>query len=542
MRGGSSGGGGGRSAWLVVLAAGLVLSFAIRIHRADFPFERDEGEYAYAGKLILEGVPPYTEIHNMKLPGTYYAYALLMALFGRTDFGVHLGLAFWTAASALLVFAIGARLLGRLAGALAATTFAMLAVSPGVLGLAGHATHFLLLPALAGTWLLLRPGPVRLRAAFLAGLLFGAAFLMKQHAAAFVAWGAVCLGLRERGQGRRRLASAEGSLLAGAAVPYGALCLYMAAIGAFDGFWFWTVTYARQYVAQVPVSAAAGLLLSSSRSAIGWNFLVWIAAAAGAAWAFRDATLRAARPHLVAFALCSFAAVVPGFYFRQHYFIPMLPAVALLAAAGAAGDGGSRADARRRTAWTCLVLAAVAVGTAGYAGAFFTWDEVRLARRMYGTNPFVESREIAGRLRGAARPGDRIAVLGSEPQIPFYADMRSAARYVYTYGLMEVHPYAARLQDETIAEIEAAGPRHVVLVHVGTSWLPRPASDRRIFRWIDAWVPAHYDVVGLVEIFPDRPAAYTWGPEAASRGPQSQDHVLVFRRREAGSETGRELR
>ncbi len=533
-----------RGAWLVVLLAGLVLAFAIRAHRADFPFERDEGEYAYAGKLLLEGVPPYTEVHNMKLPGTYYAYALLMALFGRTDSGVRLGLALWTTGSALLVFAIGRRLLGRQAGALAATTFAMLAVSPGVLGLAGHATHFLLLPALLGTWLLLRPGGVPLPVAFLAGIAFGAAFLMKQHAAAFVLCGAVLLVLRERAGGLRRLAGAEAVFLAGAAAPYGALCLHLAAIGAFEEFWFWTVTYARQYVTRVPVSAAAGLLLSSSKSAIGWNFLVWIAAAAGAAWVFRDGTLKAVRPTLAAFVLCSFAAVVPGFYFRPHYFISMLPAVALLAAAGAAGDGDSRPGARRRAAWTCLVLAAAAVGVSGYAGAFFAWDDVRLARTMYGTNPFLESREIAGRLRAAGRPGDRIAVLGSEPQIPFYADMRSATRYVYAYALMEVHPYAARLQEETVAEIEAVRPRHLVLVHVGTSWLPQPGSDRRIFRWIDEWVPAHYDVVGLVEIFPGRPAVTTWGEEAAARRARSDDHVLVFRRRDGGSErgTGRDLR
>jgi len=34
------------------------------------------GEYAYAGQLILQGVPPYKEAYNMKLPGTYAAYAV----------------------------------------------------------------------------------------------------------------------------------------------------------------------------------------------------------------------------------------------------------------------------------------------------------------------------------------------------------------------------------------------------------------------------------------------------------------------------------
>ena len=37
------------------------------------PLERDEGEYAYIGQLILRGEIPYVAAHSMKLPGVYYA-------------------------------------------------------------------------------------------------------------------------------------------------------------------------------------------------------------------------------------------------------------------------------------------------------------------------------------------------------------------------------------------------------------------------------------------------------------------------------------
>jgi hypothetical protein len=51
---------------------GITILFVLiaRIHLLSFPFERDEGEYAYIGKLILEGHPPYTLEYNMKFPGT----------------------------------------------------------------------------------------------------------------------------------------------------------------------------------------------------------------------------------------------------------------------------------------------------------------------------------------------------------------------------------------------------------------------------------------------------------------------------------------
>ena len=69
--------------WLVVLLVLLFVGF-IRVRLLDMPLERDEGEYAYAGQLILQGIPPYELAYNMKLPGTYFAYALGMAVFGQT--------------------------------------------------------------------------------------------------------------------------------------------------------------------------------------------------------------------------------------------------------------------------------------------------------------------------------------------------------------------------------------------------------------------------------------------------------------------------
>src|ERR1051326_3081130 len=79
-------------AWLIV-ACTILLVFAIRARLRQMPLERDEGEYAYAGQLILHGVPPYKDAYNMKLPGTYAAYALIMAVFGQSASGIHIGVA-----------------------------------------------------------------------------------------------------------------------------------------------------------------------------------------------------------------------------------------------------------------------------------------------------------------------------------------------------------------------------------------------------------------------------------------------------------------
>src|SRR5262245_25361865 len=91
----------------VIVAGIIVCAAAIRLHMLDLPLERDEGEYGYAGQLLLRGIAPYKLAYNMKPPGTYVAYAVLMAIFGETPRGIRLGLMLVNAATIVLVFVLG---------------------------------------------------------------------------------------------------------------------------------------------------------------------------------------------------------------------------------------------------------------------------------------------------------------------------------------------------------------------------------------------------------------------------------------------------
>src|ERR1700744_4119418 len=93
-----------------LLAAAVIFALAVRWRLREFPLERDEGEFAYAGQLLLEGVPPYKLAYNMKLPGTYVAYAALMAVFGQTKGGIHVGFLLLNLAAVALLFLVGCRL------------------------------------------------------------------------------------------------------------------------------------------------------------------------------------------------------------------------------------------------------------------------------------------------------------------------------------------------------------------------------------------------------------------------------------------------
>jgi len=75
----------------VILCGILMFVAAVRFRLRDMPLERDEGEYAYAGQLFLQGIPPGKLAYTIKLLGTYAAYAILMLLFKKSCSGIHLG-------------------------------------------------------------------------------------------------------------------------------------------------------------------------------------------------------------------------------------------------------------------------------------------------------------------------------------------------------------------------------------------------------------------------------------------------------------------
>jgi hypothetical protein len=52
--------------WWILLAVVIAVVVFIRIHFLAIPLERGEGEYAYAGQLMLQGIPPYRLVYNLR--------------------------------------------------------------------------------------------------------------------------------------------------------------------------------------------------------------------------------------------------------------------------------------------------------------------------------------------------------------------------------------------------------------------------------------------------------------------------------------------
>jgi hypothetical protein len=530
-------------AW-ICLGMILLLVVAVRIPYLSVPLERDEGEFAYAGQLILQGIPPYQLAYNVKLPGIYTAYALVMVVFGQTPFGIHLGLLFVNLGAVVLLFFLARRLFDPYAAVVASATYALMSTSPSVLGFCAHATHFVILAALGGFVLLLR-GLESRRALtlFWSGLLFGVAVLMKQHG---VFLGIFAFGVllhhewsskiavnsvsssagRLQGPGtdaKKSLLSGLGRLAAfsiGTVVPYALTCIILWRAGVFKNFWRWTVVYAGGH--SLPYSFQG---LARNFQWNGPDNFFWGLAAAGFFILCADRSVPGWTKGFVAGLLAfSFVAVTLGFYFFPHYFVLMLPAVALLVGAGCT----LAAQKLRRSglgAFGAFVPAAVfLIG--------FGWVlKTRRVEIVESLVAFDAAPALASYISNHTTPASRIAVFGSEPEIYFYAHRHAASGYIYMYDITSTAPRAGEMKQEMFREVEAAQPEFVVDVHERFSWsVGFSPESQRIHDWLEQYLKSgNYRRVAVAENVKGQ-IVYRWESDAADYLPTSEFHMCLYQR------------
>jgi len=319
--------------------------------------------------------------------------------------------------------------------------------------------------------------------------LFGTAVLMKQQAAIIAAWAGLAFAAEKFFFTREPVCRRFVAVVVFGAAMLLPLCLcglWLWRAGVLAKCKFWTIDYAREYENLTSIGDGWVRFKLAFPSAMATTFSFWLLAFIGLALLAADARLRGSRRWLLGFVAASALATVPGFYFRPHYFLVLLPAVALLAGAAVsvtlqfARRQNNRSLPRQLVIFYALFLAVTAWSN---REIWLFATPVDAARAAYGLDPLPEAQATAEFIAAHSLPGATIAILGSDPEIYSLSRRQSATGYIYTYALTEKQAFAEKMQREFVAEISSRLPDIIVRAGDFQRWMNGAGALSPVTAW-----------------------------------------------------------
>jgi 4-amino-4-deoxy-L-arabinose transferase-like glycosyltransferase len=422
------------------------------------PFERDEGVYATIAQGIMRGDVPYRDLFDHKPPLVYVWYVLSFALFGEGVIAPRLLASIFWALTSLVIFKQVDATFSRREAITASLVFS---VSCGLVLLQASANTevFMLLPAVcclyAATKAMSNGGTGWLIATGISGAL---AILTKQVAVI----GVLTLVLLLLYQGSK--VSWRESLRRGAVVMLGAVVVFTAALtpfllaGALDDFLYSNWTYNRIYSTSVGLAVRIATEIRGVQFFLVRSPILVALAALGAAWSLRRDTNREARVMLLWLA-AAYAGVVLGGRAYPHYYVTLLPGLAIFAGMAVA----ALLQHRRRINSVLIPSLGLALAITVYLhGSVYLepTPEAKHLAKYSGVEPMLQNAgpRLGAQITAMTSADDEIYNLGHESELYFYSDRKPAARFLY-HAPFELDSTAF---DETIAELRADPPRLIV--------------------------------------------------------------------------------
>lgn len=526
-----------------VLGFVVLIIISIRSKFFGIPFERDEGIYGYIGKMLLEGKTPYKDFYEQKFPGLFYFYAFMVGVFGDTVKGLHFGFMILNIVTVFLLFFASRRMFSPFAGAITAITYAIVSLTPSLSGFTVQSEHgvafFISLGIFFYSFTINNPG---WKYHLFMGMAMGAAFMTKTSGIFLVLWGGLVVlsdQIFSQNKGNAILnAVKKGAIYsAGVFAVIGVVFLLIIAKGALQEMIYWAYLIPKNYVGKITWDQGKQYLEYTFKAVTAEYKLFWWHAFIGLAIIFfKNFPLRLRIMAVLLLAL-SFGTVFPGFYFYGHYWIQIIPGLAIL-------SGlcfymiNEVLTVRLNIKWKKIGIAYLSVfivGTLVHLNKnkdyYFSPDYDRIMRTVYGNNPFPESMAIANYINANSKPEDGIVLLGSEPQIYFYTKKKCPSRHAYFAALVNDVPEHRGWQREFVNDVEKAKPKYLVFFNHQISLFIQPNTDRYVFEWYEKYVRENYDVIGLVDMVNGYTSVYKWREQMNGYQPQSQSQIYIFERK-----------
>jgi 4-amino-4-deoxy-L-arabinose transferase-like glycosyltransferase len=403
----------------------LLLTVFLRIPALVHPRAiDDEGVYSLVGNQIAEGGRPYVDAVERKPPLLFWTYAAIIKMGGEYNWPfLHAAALLWVIATMAGLYVIGRGLFDPLTGLFAALLYSLYQPWLKFIDLAFNGEVVMNLPIVLGWAIAFSKSRSRVRPELLVcGMLLCASFLLKQPAAI----AAIPLGLYfllPSYQKSRGITFSTGVFQAAVFTAgfFGTLALTSLILwkqGILRETIFWTIT--NHTVAHI--FWTKGFL--HTLLFIG----VCLPLVLGSVISYRNraglwATHSAERTTLAGFVIVSAIGAAAGGRFYPHYYIQLIPPLAILAASVFAHVFST---SNNRPLWLrpSVVTAALVITFVGFSISYWV-----------GEMPRRKATEAAEYLRTHSKPDDRIFVWGQDADIYLDAQRRPACPYVVTFPL-----------------------------------------------------------------------------------------------------------
>jgi hypothetical protein len=517
------------SPWLILALCSIIYVIA-RISFTDIPLNRDEGTYAYLGKVAMSGGVPYWDFYEMKPPGLYYFYGMLGGIFGYGESGLRIGLMVLNILNAWWIYKISSELFKEKAPSIvAAALFLIFSLSKGVFGHSAVAEQPVIAFVLPSLFLLVRSKSGRDLIG--AGILMALAMTMKQSAIFLFLFALLYLAFKaflDRSSFKEGFKSYVAFTIPIAIIGFlvlGLLYFY----GDWSEFIYWIYEHPKEYVSSDATRSATVLFQYFGNKFLlaQWPLMVLVIIGT-----ISSILIIKKYPTISAFilllAICSGLALIPGKRFYPQYWMLLLPVLAI--SAGFLYYLGEKL--LKGILWPILIIfiGAIVLDFITNTDYYLVNDEKSLSDELYSGNPFYEIKQLCNYMNSIMQPGDRLYVLGSEPQAYLYTDTDALTRHIFPGTISSNNPRNEARQNEAYDNLERSNPEFILLNIVPYSWSIQEGDLDYLYRNGYVFATNNYKQVGVADYAPGR-SNIVLGEEARNYMPKSSSYVILYQKR-----------
>ena len=454
-----------------------------RIITLQVPLSRDEGAYAYLGRLAMNGKIPYRDFYEMKPPLLYYLYGTGGFLFGYSDTGLRLFALFLNLATAFIIYKTCRKIFNKPVSFFASSTYLILLINAAAFGFAMISEHLVNL-FLAAAFLVLLNRNYKYNV-FVSGFIFGLALMIKQSAL-IIAAPAFLYIVFQAWKERDKVNFYKPILFFGAAyltvVILAVLALNVS--GALKEAVYWLWTHPSQYASSVESKNILGYFINSINALYSQSpvlLSIFVISLLWSAGRFLKSK-KLIDGFLVLLFGFSFLTVFPGFRFYGQYWQLVFPSAAILIASmwNALENSGYFSGIKIKfITWALAIV--ITYDIVSHSVYFKTKEIDLIVRQAYSENPFIEIKKLSNLLGERLLPEDKIFVFGSEPQVYVYTKKNAISKHFYHTFLSNNNAENKAREQECIADFNREKPKYAVLNLFPISWMFKENSSQFVY-------------------------------------------------------------